>query len=75
VPIGADSGGTGCYRYQTEAIRQVIPEYEETWPMKIVVPSILDRERLNSPQSWCGERTAATSASACLSMHTYRQSR
>ena len=28
-------------------MRQVIPDYEDTWPMKIVLPSILDRERLN----------------------------
>jgi NAD+ synthase len=47
VPIAPILEAAGCYQYQTEAIRQVIPEYEEGWPMKIVLPSLLGPERLN----------------------------
>jgi NAD+ synthase len=37
----------GCYRRQAEAIRQIIPSYEEGWRCKLVLPSILESERLN----------------------------
>lgn len=39
--------GLGCYRRQTEAIRTVVPEYGDDWKCKLVLPSILDGERLN----------------------------
>jgi NAD+ synthase len=47
VPIAPLLEAAGCYRYQTDAVRQVIPDYEDGWPMKVVLPSILDRLRLN----------------------------
>jgi len=37
----------GCYRRQDEAIRTVVPEYGEGWKCKLVLPSILESERLN----------------------------
>ena len=37
----------GCYRRQDEAIRSVVPEYGEGWKCKLVLPSILEDERLN----------------------------
>ena len=37
----------GCYRRQVEAIRTVFPQYGEGWKCKLVLPSILERERLN----------------------------
>jgi NAD+ synthase len=39
--------GAGCYRRQSEAIREVFPEYGDNWKSKVTIPSILDRERLN----------------------------
>ena len=39
--------GLGCYRRQDEAIRTVVPEYGEGWKCKLVLPSILDSERIN----------------------------
>ena len=39
--------GAGCYRRQEEAIRSVVPEYGAGWKCKLVLPSILDGERLN----------------------------
>jgi NAD+ synthase len=39
--------GAGCYRRQTEAIRQVVPEYGAGWRCKLTLPSILDSNRLN----------------------------
>ena len=39
--------GLGCYRRQEEAIRTVVPEYGEGWKCKLVLPSILESERLN----------------------------
>ncbi len=37
----------GCYTRQDEAMRQVFPEYGEGWRSKIVIPSILEADRLN----------------------------
>jgi NAD+ synthase len=39
--------GAGCYRRQEEAIRTVVPEYGEGWKCKLVLPSLLEGERLN----------------------------
>jgi NAD+ synthase len=39
--------GLGCYRRQEEAIRMIVPEYGEGWKCKLVLPSILESERLN----------------------------
>lgn len=37
----------GCYARQDEAVRRVFPEYGDGWKYKIVIPSILEGERLN----------------------------
>lgn len=37
----------GCYRRQTEAIRQVLPDYGDGYRCKLVLPSILEGDRLN----------------------------
>jgi len=37
----------GCYRRQDEAIRSVVPEYGAGWKCKLVLPSLLEGERLN----------------------------
>lgn len=34
----------GCYRRRDEAIRRVIPEYEEGWKAKLVLPSVVETE-------------------------------
>jgi NAD+ synthase len=39
--------GLGCYRRQIEAIRTVVPQYGEGWKCKLVLPSILESDRLN----------------------------
>ena len=39
--------GLGCYRRQTEAIRSIVPDYGDGWKCKLVLPSILESERLN----------------------------
>ena len=39
--------GLGCYRRQEEAIRTVVPEYGDGWKCKLVLPSILESERMN----------------------------
>lgn len=53
--------GLGCYRRQEEAIRMIVPEYGEGWKCKLVLPSILESERLNitklTVQSPSGEVT------------------
>ena len=38
---------TGCYGRQDDAIKEVVPEYGPGWKFKLVLPSILERERLN----------------------------
>ncbi len=37
----------GCYTRQDEAIRKVFPQYGAGWKSKLVIPSILEGERLN----------------------------
>lgn len=37
----------GCYARQLEAIRMVVPEYGEGWRCKLVLPSLLEADRLN----------------------------
>lgn len=39
--------GLGCYRRQVEAIRTVVPGYGDGWKCKLVLPSILESDRLN----------------------------
>jgi NAD+ synthase len=60
--------GLGCYRRQTEAIRAVVPQYGEGWKCKLVLPSILDGERLNvtrlTVQSPAGEESTVRLTSA-----------
>jgi NAD+ synthase len=36
----------GCYKYRDEAIRSVIPEYRPGYRCKLVLPSLLEQERL-----------------------------
>jgi NAD+ synthase len=40
----------GCYERQDEAVRLVFPEYGEGWRCKIVLPSLLEGDRLNVAQ-------------------------
>lgn len=42
--------GLGCYRRQEDAIRTVVPEYGEGWKCKLVLPSLLESDRLNITQ-------------------------
>ncbi len=39
--------GAGCYRRQDEAIRSVVPEYDDGWKCKLVLPSISRASGLN----------------------------
>ena len=39
--------GLGCYLRQEDAIRTIVPEFDDGWKFKLVLPSILDSDRLN----------------------------
>lgn len=63
--------GLGCYRRQNEAIRTVVPEFGDDWKCKLVLPSIIESDRLNvtrlTVQSPSGEvKTVQLTASAYL---------
>lgn len=45
--LGPALEAIGCYTRQLEAIRTVEPNYGEGWSCKIVLPSLLEGERLN----------------------------
>ena len=45
--IGQVLEAAGCYSRQEEAIRTVFPDYGAGWKSKIVMPSILEGDRLN----------------------------
>lgn len=63
----------GAYDRQVDAIRQVFPDYGEGWRSKLVMPPILDSERLNIVQLVVAgpdgvERQSRMPASAYLQM-------
>jgi NAD+ synthase len=45
--IGPALAAIGCYERQREAIRTVEPRFGDGWKFKLVLPSILDSDRLN----------------------------
>ncbi len=45
--LGASLDAIGCYRRQREAIRAVVPAYDDGWRCKLVLPSVTDSDRLN----------------------------
>jgi NAD+ synthase len=45
-PLSPLLEGAGCYARRDEAIRTIVPEFGEGWKCKIVLPSLLDSERL-----------------------------
>jgi NAD+ synthase len=47
VEISGILEAAGCYSAQDEAIRTAVPEYGPGWRCKLVLPSILDSDRLN----------------------------
>src|SRR5256885_1371520 len=48
--IGPMLEALGCYRRRNEAIRRVVPQFQDDWRCKVVLPgSPLDSERLNVP--------------------------
>lgn len=71
--LGPSLEALGCYERQLEAIRRVVPEYGEGWACKLVLPSVVERERLNvtllSVLSPAGEtRTLRLTADAYLQL-------
>ena len=48
--IGPGLASLGCYRRQIEAIRLAVPEYDAGWKCKMILPSILETDRLNVSQ-------------------------
>jgi NAD+ synthase len=53
--------GLGCYDRQVEAIREVVPAYGPDWKCRLILPSVVDSERLNitllEVESPSGERS------------------
>lgn len=45
--LGPGLAALGCYARQDEAIRMVVPEWGDGWKCKLVLPSILEEERLS----------------------------
>ena len=45
--IGPALESLGCYSRQADAIRVAVPEYGDGWKCKLVLPSILESDRLN----------------------------
>jgi NAD+ synthase len=68
--ISAALEGLGAYRRQVEAIRTVVPEYDDGWKCKLVLPSILASNGLNitrlTVQSRDGTHTVRLSSDTYL---------
>ena len=62
----------GCYARQAAAIRRVFPEYGEGWRCKVVLPPVVDGERLNVTQLVV-ETPAGERKSARLPLQAYLQ--
>ncbi|MFI5301404.1 MAG: NAD(+) synthase [Polyangiales bacterium] len=45
--VGPTLTSIGCYARQTQAIREVFPEYGEGWQCKVSLPSVTSSDRLN----------------------------
>jgi NAD+ synthase len=45
--IGPALESLGCYSRQADAVRVAVPEYGDGWKCKLVLPSILESDRLN----------------------------
>jgi NAD+ synthase len=62
--------GLGAYRRQIEAIQTVVPEYDDSWKCKLVLPSVLTSNGLNitrlTVQGRDGTRTVRLSSDAYL---------
>ena len=63
----------GCYDRQLEAIRMVVPEYGAGWRCKLVLPSLLDGDRLNLRVAHGPATRTAPSASHRMSRPAYLQ--
>jgi NAD+ synthase len=79
--LGPTLKALGCYERQVEAIRTVEPAFGEGWKFKLVLPSILEHERLNVTrlvvQSPSGEskthRLSAGAYSQIVAATNYKQ--
>jgi NAD+ synthase len=65
--------GLGCYRRQVDAIHKSVPDYGDGWKCKLVLPSVLDSDRVNitrlTVQNPTGEvSTVRLSAAAYLQL-------
>ncbi|MGH7912090.1 MAG: NAD(+) synthase [Candidatus Dormibacteraceae bacterium] len=47
VAVGPLLEAAGCFQEQSRAVRTAIPEFGDGWEIKLSVPSLLERERLN----------------------------
>jgi NAD+ synthase len=48
--IGPALAALGCYERQKEAIRRMVPDYNESYKFKLTLPSIIESDRLNVTQ-------------------------
>jgi NAD+ synthase len=62
----------GCYRRRDDAIRRVLPEYGPGWRAKIVLPSLLDGDRLRV-FSLVAESPGGESRQVRLTADAYRE--
>lgn len=72
VPMTPMLEAAGCYQLQAEAARMVIPEFDEGWRMKIVLPDLLRGNRL-SLFSLVAAAPSGEVREARLSMDAYLQ--
>lgn len=64
--------GLGCYQRQLEAIRLIVPEFGDSWKFKLVLPSILESDRLNITRLTVQD-PAGNVSNVSLSLNAYLQ--
>lgn len=62
----------GCYDRQADAIRTVFPDFAEGWRFKLVLPSLLEGDRLNVVRLTVADANGAEQTSR-MSSSAYRQ--
>jgi NAD+ synthase len=70
--IGPSLESAGCYQRQTEAIQRVLPDYGPGWKCKLVLPSIVDGDRLNVTRLTV-QSPSGTSKTVRLTAEAYRE--
>ncbi len=65
--------GLGCYSERNEAIKQVFPEFDESWKCKIIIPTNILEKKTFNVFSLCIENSAGEKKTKRMPLSAYLQ--